>query len=74
MGDAIEDCSLPEVVALLVSQRENARNAHAATQGKLDAMNSLIDEADKLVRFYGIDHPAKPWPAFRAALAEARGK
>jgi len=32
MGDAIDGHSLPEAVALLVSQRENARNATVATK------------------------------------------
>ena len=44
MGEAIDGCSLPEAVALLVSQRENARNAHAATQERCDKLEAALDE------------------------------
>lgn len=33
MGECVDGLSIRESVALLVSQRENARNAHVATQG-----------------------------------------
>ena len=44
LGDAIEGCSLLESVALLVSQRENARNAHAATQERCEKLECALDE------------------------------
>lgn len=52
LGDAIEGCSLLESVALLVSQRENARNACAAFQEQRDKLEealkriSVMAEAD----------------------------
>jgi len=42
LGDAIEGCSLLESVALLVSQRENARNAHAATQERCEKLEAVL--------------------------------
>ncbi len=42
MGDAIEDCGLLESVALLASQRENARNAHARTQERCDRLETAL--------------------------------
>ena len=43
MGEAIDGCSLPEAVALLVSQRENARNAHAATQERCEKLEKALE-------------------------------
>ena len=52
LGDAIEGCSLLESVALLVSQRENARNAcsHAMAESESlsEELRDLDAERDKL--------------------------
>ena len=54
MGEAIDGCSLPEAVALLVSQRENARNACAAVMVERDRVLEQRDEAvDELVCLAG---------------------
>ena len=45
LGEAIEGCSLLESVALLVSQRENARNACSAVMTERDR---LMEQRDKL--------------------------
>lgn len=58
MGEAVEGCGLLESVALLASQRENARNAHAATkkeEGRLrEALEDISEcseyEAHKIAR------------------------
>lgn len=42
LGDAIEGCSLLESVALLVSQRENARNACAYTQDRCEKLEAVL--------------------------------
>lgn len=42
LGDAIEGCSLCESVALLVSQRENARNACAYTQDRCEKLEAVL--------------------------------
>jgi hypothetical protein len=42
LGDAIEGYSLLESVALLVSQRENARNACAYTQDRCEKLEAVL--------------------------------
>ena len=49
LGDAIEGCSLLESVALLVSQRENARNAHAATKRRCDELELALEDAREFI-------------------------
>ena len=43
MGECVDGLSIREAVALLVSQRENARNAHAATQERCDKMEAALE-------------------------------
>lgn len=47
MGDAIDGHSLPEAVALLVSQRENARNACAAVMTERDDLLAALVEMER---------------------------
>ena len=42
LGEAIEGLSLAEAVALLVSQRENARNACAYTQDRCEKLEAVL--------------------------------
>lgn len=46
LGEAIEGLSLAEAVALLVSQRENARNACSASMAECDALGEEIMGAE----------------------------
>lgn len=66
LGDAIEGCSLYESVALLVSQRENARNAHAATQERLALVEKTAVLRHAKLRDLGYKGP----PVVAMGLAE----
>ena len=67
MGDCLEGLSLPQAIELLVSQRDNARNGHAAVKEELELLVGILERAAARTL---LDKGGKP--ADEASLVEGK--